>query len=58
LYDDEVVELADLRRSHESLTSEHETCCDEIERHVSPLCKKLYDLLVDYGLSPAPYDVK
>jgi hypothetical protein len=58
LYDTKVVKLADLRRSHDSLTSEHENCCDEIERHVSPLCKKLHNILVDYGLRPTPYDVK
>jgi hypothetical protein len=58
LYDAKVADLTDLRRAHASLTSEHEIYCDEIECHVSPLCKKLHDLLVDYRLSPAPYDIK
>jgi hypothetical protein len=58
LYDAIVAKLANRWWSHENLVAEHETYCDEIERHVSPLCKKVHDLLVDYGLSPAPYDVK
>jgi hypothetical protein len=58
LYDAKVSELAELRRAHDNLTSEHEAYCDKIERHVSPLCKKVHHLLVDYGLSPAPYDIK
>jgi hypothetical protein len=58
LYDAKVVELVDLRRAHDNLVLEHETYCDEIERHVSPHCKNLNDLLVDHGLNPASYDVK
>jgi hypothetical protein len=58
LYDAKVSELAELRWAHDNLTSEHEAYCDEIERHVSLLCKKFHDLLVDYGLRPAPYYIK
>jgi hypothetical protein len=44
--------------SHTTLTLEYETYCNEIVRHVEPVFKKVHDLLMDYGLTPAPYDVK
>jgi hypothetical protein len=53
MYDTKVAELNELRQSHATLTY-----CDEIERHVEPVCKKVHDLLLDYGLTPAPDDVK
>jgi hypothetical protein len=58
LYDSKVAELNELWQTHATLSSEHETYCDEIECHVAPLCKKVHDLLDDYGLTPAPYGVK
>jgi hypothetical protein len=58
LYDAKLAELSELQQTHATLTSEHETYCDEIESHVEPICKKVHDLLVDYGLTPTPFDVK
>jgi hypothetical protein len=58
LYDSKIAKLDELRQSHSTITSERETYCDEVERQVKPLCKKVHDLLLDYGLTPAPYDLK
>jgi hypothetical protein len=34
LYDTKLAELNELRQLHATLTSEHETYCDEVQRHV------------------------
>jgi hypothetical protein len=35
----------------------HDTYCDEVESHVGPVCQKVHDLLVDFGVTPTPYNV-
>jgi hypothetical protein len=58
LYDVKRAELFELKQTHAKLVSEHGTYCDEVERHVWSVCQKLQDLLVDFGITPAPHDFR
>jgi hypothetical protein len=38
LYDSERAELAELKKTHSNLVTEHNTYCDEVELHVGHVC--------------------
>ncbi|PVH62313.1 hypothetical protein PAHAL_3G264000 [Panicum hallii] len=51
-------ELEELKDVHAKLVTENLEYCDEIEKHIYPICQKVHDLLLDFSATPAPYSVK
>jgi hypothetical protein len=57
LYDANHVELSELKLTHDKPIFEHDTYCDEVEHHVGHVYQKLHDLLVNFGITPAPHNI-